>query len=296
MNNFKKYLPSKKFISILLVIVVFITLFFTIKGVISLFKNSKSTKGDSESTTMIVGNIIQKDSNFNGIADWEEYLWGLDPNKNGPENKEFISSKKKALLQSVDTLPSDDSKTITDNDLLSQQFLATIVSLQLTGDLNEESMNSVSEALGKNIEATSIPDIYTSNMLTIKGDSTIANTTYYDELGKLVTKYINADIGSELIFIVQGLDNKDPQALYAAVTVAEAYQSFGRELIKIPVPMSISSEHLSAANNYEKTGQTIKDLAKILSDPIVGMKAIINYKKYSDALAINLENISEILQ
>jgi hypothetical protein len=53
---------------------------------------------------------------------------------------------------------------------------------------------------------------------------------------------------------------------------------------------------LGAANNYEKTGQTIKDLAKILSDPIVGMKALINYKKYNDALASDLEKISETLQ
>lgn len=296
MNNFKKYLPSKKFVAIILIIIVFIVLFFAIKGVISLFKNKKSIKTNGEITTMVIGDIGQKDSNFNGIADWEEYLWGLDPYKNGPENKEFISSKKRALTQSGDILPIDDSKTITDNELLSQQFFATIISLQQTGDLNEESMNSVSEALGKNIEATPIPDIYTSNMLTIKNDSTLANTTYRDALGKLITKYVDADIGSELTFIVQGLGNKDPQALYAAVTVAEAYQSFGKEFIKIPVPKSLSAIHLSAANNYEKTGQSIKDLAQILSDPIIGMRAIISYKQYNDALASDLEKISEILQ
>jgi len=296
MNNFKKYLPSKKFVAIFFLIIVFIVLFFTVKGVISLFKNRKLVKNNGEVTTMVVGDIIQKDSNYNGIADWEEYLWGLDPNKNGPENKEFISAKKKELTQSGDILPVDDSKAITDNELLSQQFFATIISLQQTGDLNEESMNSVSEAIGKNVEIVPIPDIYTNNMLTIQNDSTLANTNYYDALSELITKYIDADIGSELTFIVQGMGNKDPQALYVAVTVAEAYQSFGKELIKIPVPKSLATTHLSAANNYEKTGQTIKDLAQILSDPIIGMRAIISYKQYSDALAVDLEKISEILQ
>ena len=296
MNNFKKYLPSKKFASILLIIVIFIALFFIIKGVVSLFKNNKSTKGNGglvQVTT--IGDKMQIDSNSNGIPDFEEYLWGLDPYKNGPENKEFIISKRKALTESGDIIP-DDSKSITDNDILARQFLATIVSLQQTGELNEETMSSVSEALGKNIEAVPIADIYTSNMLTTQNDSLVANNAYSKSLSNLVNKYADADIGSELTFIIQGLGNKDPQALYAATTVALAYQSFGRDLIKISVPKSLASTHLSMANNYEKTGQSIKGLAQMLSDPMAGMRAIVNYKKYSDALVSDLEKISETLQ
>lgn len=296
MNNFKKYLPSKKFVNTLLFILAIILIFFLVKGAISLLKNRRTVDKEGNLIPITVGTIIQKDANNNGIADWEEYLWGLDPNKNGPENKEFILAKKKALIESGDMLPADDSKAITDNDMLSREFFATIISLQQTGNLDTESINSVSEALGKNIEATPIPDIYTKDMLMIKNDSAGANTIYRDALASLITKYQNADIGSELTFIVQGLSNQDSSALYAAQTVGEAYQSFGKELIKIPVPRSLSSLHLSAANNYEKTGQTIKNLAQILSDPLIGMKSIISYKQYSDALYSDLEKISGILQ
>lgn len=296
MNNFKKYLPSKKFIAIILIIVVFIALFFTIKGIISLFLNKRANKGQQTSLSIETpASISQKDSNNNGIPDYEEYLWGLDPTKNGKENKDLIDAKRKALTDSGAIIP-DDSEGITDNELLSRQFLATIVSLQQTGNLSPESMTSVSEALGKNIEAIPIADIYTSNMLTMVNDSTIANTSYRDALSNLITKYQGADIGSELTFIIQGLSNKDPQALYAATTVADAYQSFGKELIKIPVPKSLASIDLSMANNYEKTGQSIKGLAQMLSDPITGMRALINYKNYSDALASDLEKLSGILQ
>jgi hypothetical protein len=297
MDNLKQYLPSRKFIAILLIIIVFITLFFTVKETISLFRNRKQAKNSKGAPIeMTVGTLIQKDSNNNGIPDWEEYLWGLDPDKNGENNKEFILSKKKALVESGDIVASDDSKTITDNDLLSRQLLATIVSLQQTGQLDEESMNSVSEAIGKNIETVPLVNIYTSNMLTLQNDSTSANAAYNDTLVTLINKYGDADIGSELTFIIQGLSNKDPSALYAAMTVAEAYQSFGRELMEIPVPKSLASIHLSMANNYEKTGQSILGLSKMLSDPFVSMKSIISYKNYSDALASDLEKLSEILQ
>lgn len=291
----KEYLPSKKFITILLFIVVLVSLFFITKGVVSLFKDKKLNPKTPAKVT-VVGDLIQKDTNKNGIPDWEEYLWGLDPNKNGPENKEYILAKKNSLIQSGDMATPDDSKAITDHEMLSQEFFATIVALQQTGQLDETSMKSIAETVGKNIEATPIPDVYTRNMLSIKGDSTISKTTYHDNLSNLVNKYKDADIGNEMTFIVQGIGNNDPSALYAAKTVALAYQSFGKEFVKIPVPKSLAEAHLSAANNYEKVGQTINDLAETLSDPLVGMKSIINYKNYSDALATDLEKISEFLQ
>jgi hypothetical protein len=295
MNNLKKYLPSRKFVTILLIIAVFIILFFAVKGVISLFINKIHKDQQAKLLVETPASISQKDSNNNGIPDYEEYLWGLDPTKNGQGNKNIIDTKKKALADSGVIIP-DDSKSITDNEILSRQFLATIISLQQTGDLSQESMTSVSEALGKNIEATPIADIYTNKMMITQSDSTVANTTYKNALTNLISKYSNADIGSELTFIIQGLENKDPQALYAASTVADAYQSFGKDLMKITVPKSLASIHLSMANNYEKTGESIKDLAKMLSDPIIGMKAIVNYKKYSDTLASDLEKLSGILQ
>jgi flagellar biosynthesis regulator FlbT len=293
MNNLKKYLPSKKFTSIVLVIVIFITLFFAVKGIISLFSNKKAAS--KEPIKVTIGSIIQKDGNNNGIPDYEERLWGLDPDKNGPENKEFILAKKKTLADNG-VITTDDSGSITENDALSREFFATVISLQQTGELNDESMKSVSEALGKNVVSTPIPDIYTSSMVKTVNDSMVANTTYREAIGKLVTKYQNDDIGSELTLIIQGISNKDPQALFAAKTIAEAYKSFGADLIKIPVPRSLAATHLSMANNYEKTGKSIETLTQMLSDPIVGMKTIINYKKYSDALASDLEKISNALQ
>lgn len=293
MSSLKKYLPSKKFISAILIIIIFVGLYFSIKGIILLFKKDTANQTPK---LLVVSDIIQKDSNSNGIPDWEEYLWGLDPNTDGPGNKEIILSKKESLIKSGDIVPYDNSKAITDNEMLSQEFFATIVSLQQTGQLDSTAIQSVSEAVGKNIEVTPIPDIYTSTMLIIKKDSATANTTYHEAVSNLISKYKDANIGSELTFIVQGLSNKDPQALYAAMTVGQAYRSFGKELMKIPVPASLAIPHLSMANNYEKTGQTINSLTKVLTDPLSGMKAVLNYKKYSDALASDLEKLSTILQ
>ena len=299
MNNIKKYLPSKKFITLILAIMVFIILFLSVRAIIIFFKNKNGTNTAGQQTKLTIGtpeSISQKDSNENGIPDYEEYLWGLDPYKNGPDNKEFILAKKKTLIQNGVITNMDDSQSVSKADLLSRQFFATIISLQQTGELNQDSINSVSDALGSNVTPTPIDDIYTVKMLKIIDDSSAANKAYYEALTGIVKNYSNSDIGSELTFIVQGISNKDPQALYAAATVGEAYQSFGKDLMKMDVPRSLIPTHLSAANNYEKTGETILNLTKVLSDPLVGMKALLNYKKYSDALASDLQKISNILQ
>ena len=136
MDNLEKYLPSKKFIASFLVIVILVSFFFTIKGVVVLFKNSKVSVNKGQ-TQVTVGTLVQKDSNNNGIPDWEEYLWGLNPKVNGESNKQFILSKKKTLTENGDITVTDDSQKISDNELLSRQFFATLISLQQSGQLDE---------------------------------------------------------------------------------------------------------------------------------------------------------------
>lgn len=295
MGNFKKYLPSKNFIAVVLFLSLILGLFLGIKQTITYFKNRKNNK-EGKVVEVTVGGVIQKDSNNNGIADWEEYLWGLNPNKNGEENKAFILEKKKSLLQNNEITNPDDSVLITENEMLSREFFATIISLQQTGNLNEESMQSIAEAIGQTIEAKPIANIYTQNEVTMVKDSETANKSYYESFVSLATKYENSDIGSELTLISQGIGSNDPQALFAAKTVASAYRSFGKELLTISAPGAIANIHLSLANNYEKTAQSIEGLTQILIDPIIGMRAIINYKQYTDAIVSDIEKISEILQ
>jgi hypothetical protein len=296
MDNLKKYLPSKKFISAVLAIVILVALFFAVKGIISLISDKKTSKNGSAIVQVTVGDTVQRDSNNNGIADWEEYLWGLDPAKNGPENKEFIMAKKTELSKSGDISISNNPKKTTDNEVLSEQFFATIVSLQQTGNLNQESIDSVAKAIGQNIEPLPFDDIYTVESLTVINDSDTSKADYHENLIKLINEYSNADIGNELTLLAQGFGNNDSQALYAAKTVGDSYRSFGQEMMQIPVPKSLVTLHLSIANNYEKVAKSIEALIKGLSDPIVGMRAIITYKNYNDALSLDLEKLSGILQ
>jgi hypothetical protein len=295
MNNFKKYLPSKQFVFNILVIIFLILIFFLIRWGIFAIKNKDGYK-ETAVIPVTVGNVIQKDSNSNGIEDWEEYIWGLDPKKNGPENKEFILNKKKSLGQSTSIKAEDDASAITQNQALSRQFFATIMSLQQTGDLDKDAINSISEAIGQEIKDEPIPDIYTKDMMSIRGDTKEAKALYYNSFIALNDRYLDSDIGSEMTIIAQGIVNNDPQAIYSAKTISVAYREFGKDLIKIPTPSSAVSINLSLANNYEKVAKSIDGLTQVLSDPIIGMRSLLNYKKYTDLLISDIEKLKIVLQ
>ncbi len=287
-NNF---LPSKQFVNRLIVIVILIAGVFSIYKIIGFIKN----KSDKNTPVKLV-NVIQKvqdDGNDNGIPDWEERLWGLNPNKDGVKNKEFILNKRKELNPNADL---SGSEVLTENETLSREFFAILMSLQQTGELDDEAMNAVASAISEKIVAEPIPDIYTGEMLFLREDTPENTIKYGDDLKKLIKKYENKNIGDELGFIIQGIAYDDSQVLYLAKTVAVSYRNFGQELIKIPVPTLLAPLHLGLANNYEKNAQAIEGLTEVSDNPIIGMKSIINYKNYNESLNSGLELLLNVFQ
>ncbi|MCE9517914.1 hypothetical protein K8Q96_02855 [Candidatus Nomurabacteria bacterium] len=277
----KKYLPSKQFIARLIIITISLGIIFGLYELTSFLKNRIKGK----TTTVLVKDLVAKDSNNNSIPDWEESLWGLDPTIDGQENKEFIENKKKALAGK------DSGVSVSESEQMSREFFALVTSLQQSGNLTEENMQQISDAVASQAVAVPIADIYTKDMQEIVLTSPTSIKKYHESFKKLTLKYANSDIGEELTFIYQGIQNNDQQALYAAGTVAKSYRDFGQELIKIPVPTSLQVTVLSLANNYEKSAQTIEDMENVLIDQLIGMRAIVNYKKYNDALITDLETM-----
>lgn len=290
MNN---YLPSKQFISKVIVIFLLLVLAFGIYKIATFFKNRKQ---GGVKMLVVKPDVIQKDSNGNSIPDWEESLWGLDPHKNGDKNKEFILAKRKELAKESDIAVNNQTGPLSENETLAREFFAIIMSLQESGDLNEVSIQSIGDTIGEKINATPIEDAYNLSMISTTKANPANTNTYSSALAKLFDQYKNEDIGKELTFISVALSTNDPGALKEAGKVGNSYKAFGKDLLKMTVPNTFASIHLALANDYEKVGETIDGMSVMLDDPITGMKSIINYKKYSDALVSDIEKLSTALE
>ncbi|MEK7585653.1 MAG: hypothetical protein AAB477_00225 [Patescibacteria group bacterium] len=285
----KEYLPSKKFIVSVATIVIGVSLIFGIYKLVIFIKN-KVGKGKSP-TALIVKDLVEKDANENGIPDWEESLWGLDPTKSGSENKEFILAKRATIAKAHPELV-DNTKPVSENEALSRDFFSIIMSLQQGNALDQTSIQAVSEAIGKDIEAEPIADIYTRKTVKVVESNPNTISDYYGAFINLVIEYSDKNIGDELTFINQGLQNNDPKAIKEINSISKAYKAFGAEFIKVPVPNTLVNTHISLANNYEKVGQIVANMTDLLGNPLNGIKSFINYKKYSDALTDDVDKLT----
>lgn len=289
----RKYLPSEQFVARIIIIIIILVFAFGIYELASFLKGKIRDK--KQPAELRVGDIIEKDSNNNGISDWEEYLWGFDPKRNGESNKEQIMAKKKTLSEN-ESVSVENNVNVGDNEALARQFFALIVSLQQSGQLNDDTMKSISDAMGQTIEPTALKNTYNKEMLNIIQVSPASLDKYHKDLNDLFNKYSDKNIGDELTLLAQGVGSGDPQALILVQSIASSYKSFAKDLIKIPVPSNVSLLVLDLANSYDKTGVSLDGLSSVLNDPILGMKSITNYKKYSDSIVSDLEKLSANLQ
>ena len=288
----KEYLPSKQFINGVFTLAIIFGIGFIIYKVSpeikARFTQNRGLRG------MSVKDLVENDTNKNGIQDWEESLFGLDPNKNGEENKKIIEEKRKSLNIGEDFI---NDENLSQSDKLSRELFTVIATLEQTGNLNETAIENITATLTEKLESEPIVDIYTKKIVTTKPTNQNTLEVYYNSFGNIALKYKNAEIGDELIYLSQALINQDEKAMQIVVDISDKYEEFGKDLIDMAiVPSSLSDTHLSLANNYHKTSLAIKRMSLMLKDPLYGMNATADYKNFNDGIITNLGEISDFLE
>lgn len=288
----KNYLPSKQFVSrVIIITLVFIVIFLLSKinpNLKARMEAKKAFKG------MSVGELVVNDANKNGIADWEESLFGLDPTGDGEENAKIISEKKKEFgTNTTDT----ENQNLSENDKLSRELFSIITTLNQTGNLNESSIENIANALDEKLNLEPIEDIYVEKDIEKSQVNQKTIEEYYINFGNIALLHKDDEIGGELVYISQALLNDDKKAIEIAVNISDKYDEFAENLMDIKsVPSTIRKTHVELANNYHKTAVAIKRMSLMLEDPVYAMNAVADYKNFSDNIVKNLEEIGNFFE
>lgn len=280
-QKYKKYLPSKKF-SILIVGVVVVLLAAII--ITSRFGSTSSFNTPKQliSSQGTVGEIVGRDSNNNGIADWEETLWGFDPAGDGPSNKEKIDAKKAA----ADITPNDDSAAgTTKTDQFSQELLSTILALNQSGSLTPDILAKVAESVGDSVDMkhTDAETYALSSIKLYPRDTAAAKNAYEADFRNLLAQYDDIDLGSELQIIATVLDGGNESSLEKLLPLARAYSSLAKQLVGLTTPPQVAQNALDLANATAQMGATLIQVRSLYTDVISGMVGIDDYIQASEA-------------
>jgi hypothetical protein len=288
-EKYQQYLPSKKFIlivssCIVLAVIIFLIFFMSSSGenfLVGDKKNNNALKVENQTLT----ELIQNDTDGDSIPDWEEALWGTDKNKkitfNGIPDVTYIENKKKELKieQSVN------EKKLTETEKFAREFFTSYTAMKSSGQVDADTINNFSSALGQKIINPDLIDRYTEADIKISNtDNSTKRLEYYTNMQKLFKSYQSAGIGDELEIVSNGLEADSADQYIKLSIIAKAYQDFAKKTIETSVPQSLSDYHLQIANNANNTGISVLNMAKIISDPVIGLSGLSQYQKYSDDL------------
>jgi hypothetical protein len=301
MRKYSKYLPSKKFTLIMGSFVIVLAIIFFISFLTSKkesFVNNNNTTLKTENQNVL--DFIQIDTDLDSISDWEEALWGTDKNKkrtfNDIPDGTYIENKKKEL--NIEQEQND--RILTETDKFAREFFTAYTALRASGQVDEDTINNFSNALGQDIVNPDLIDTYLKTDMKVNNtDNTNTREKYYSTIKNFFDNYRELGLGEELDIvnnelIIYGSTGESIQQ-NKLLTIARAYKDFSEKVVAVNVPISLLDYHLKIANSANNIGISVSNMAKVINDPIVGLSGLSQYQKYSDDLVNAVEDLENAL-
>lgn len=295
------YLPSKKFLRIagaLFAALLLVGGAYLVANLDSISGTPARLSLGSDPEETLVRAVAAKDTDGDGLRDWEESLYGTSPTNpdtdgDGTSDAEEIAANRNPLVAGPDDKDSSfnaevgaagESSRFADNltETVSRELASTYFNLRQEGGL--ESAQSQEAFIEDLITAatkrpTVVPHIFAE--LTLSGEDAADARAYGNGVmeivgGRYAVTYVDAyQILSDALAKGEDADRQKLSAL------AKAYENAGRDLLVLPVPRSLGDTHLAITNDFLLIAATLPEMGEPLTDPI---KAIAAFKNYQDVL------------
>jgi hypothetical protein len=241
-----------------------------------------------------VGDIVGADSNQNGIADWEERLWGLDPTvlyTDGVPNKQIIEDKKKAL--GIPTAGTSATEPQNETDELARQLLTITSALGQSSDVSDEELRTIAMKIADSVEFENDSAHYSLKDLNTVQTTTASLNAYYQTMGTVSGRY---DAGAvDLDILVTALETGNLSDLARLKETKALYQQYARALLAVPTPIGIENHHLAMINSVYGISLAVGYLAELSENGANAVAGVALYKIYDQKLTNALKNIEEYL-
>jgi hypothetical protein len=236
----------------------------------SIFSN-KTARYDGAAT---VGELVGKDSNGNGITDWEERLWGLDPTilyTNGVPNKQIIEEKKKSLGITSD-------RELNETDLFARDLFALSAALGQNNQSDAQLLQNIVSDVGTKITPLSVPTKYFLKNIKTVPTSTDSLQAYKGNLYNTLTRLTNTD---EVDMLVDLLDNKNYARGPEIAARGALYLESATTLSKISVPTGVAAYHLDIINALNSMGEGLRVISEFEKNPLKAGTGVPTYNSQS---------------
>ncbi len=256
----------------------------------------------SEETALLQA-IATKDSNGDGLPDWEKVLYGIPVTSTTTDYFHLGMTDGTAVakglivpkaIADITVATSSPAGVIVDPSLppapadgtLTAAFAKNFFTLYLAArqnnggaDLSESQMNDVAnQALSSLSSAvTSTPDFKSLRDLTISGSSPEELKAFAVSAEAVLRKNKADATTSELTYLKNAILNNDSTALSHIASIAKGYRDSAVGLSVLPVPKELAADDLTLINSMMRVSQITTDFTKVETDTLTTMLALQQY-------------------
>lgn len=232
---------------------------------------------------VLVWDLVKKDTDLDGIPDWEERLYGTDINKKDTNDDGVPDSQE---IEQRRILEDGDDKNLTETEKFSREFFATAAALSQTGAMDDEAVEKLNTSLLEKIQSPEVRKTYLlSDLKTTEDTSLKTFTTYNSALISIFIKYQAKESVAEILeeFIGDG-ESENVAALARLDPIIKQTNTIISGMLAVKTPQALAQEHLDIVNALEKLSENLSDIKLYDTDPILSMGGISAYEENSASL------------
>lgn len=240
--------------------------------------------------------VMAKDSDGDGVPDWQENLMGTDPNKKetipGVPDSVTIAKKRESGGATIS------EENLTETDKFSRGLFSTVASLSQVGPLSTDAASNISSSLFEQIKNYTVKKVYTNADINIsKDDSIQAVKSYNTNLTKILNKYQTTANALDIFAkFAAGGDNPDGTILNELNPIIKQKQNILDQMLKLSTPPSLAQAHLDLMNGLERIKENLVDVKLFDTDPIISLGAISQFEKNLKLFGTAVDNLSKAIQ
>jgi hypothetical protein len=276
---------------------------------------------EASTETALLKAIASKDSDNDGLPDWEESLYGTDPHNPDSNNLGMTDGEAVAkglivpkaitnmsigtstpnAISGVDyatgglTPPTEGTLT----DAFAKSFFTLYVAAKeqnggndLTSDqvstLAEQTMTQFMQNVAPSSDFKSAADIKVS------GTGPDALRAFAVAADAVSQKNTSDATKNEILYLQDVVENNDTTAVAHLTAIAKVYRGSAAGLAALSVPQELATEMLALTNAMMRVSGVIDDFSRVNTDPLTAMLALQQYLQASQALGDAFTDIGNV--